>query len=253
MRQIFDFHLHPFIDLRNRIGSYKAPADADAFVEHLRRVGITECAGSVIHRIDGTDFAPIREMNDEALRFRDRYPGFYHPGMHVLAGFPEKSIQEIDRMCAEGCRLIGELVPYSMGYQEYMHPSLHPVWEYAQERKLPVSIHSMDIQDMEKLIASYPKLIVVMAHPGEYNNLIPKLEILKKYPNACLDICGTGLFRYNMLAYTVQEVGFDRILFATDFPTCSAAMQVAAVDFEDITPEAREAIFHKNARRILKL
>ncbi len=253
MRKIFDFHLHPFIDLKDRIGSYAAPASAEAFVAHLKKVGITACAGSVIHSIDGKDFTPIREMNDQALRFRDMFPDFYHPGMHVLAGFPDESIQEIDRMRAEGVKLIGELVPYMMGYQEYMHPTLQPVWEYAQKVQMPVSIHSLDIQDMEKLVATFPKLTVVMAHPGEFASLQQKLEVMKKHPNAYLDICGTGLFRYNMLSYAVKAIGSDRILFATDFPTCNVAMQVAAVDYEDITPDDREAIFHGNAERLLGL
>ncbi|MBR0458376.1 MAG: amidohydrolase [Victivallales bacterium] len=253
MRKIFDFHLHPFIDLKDRIGHYGAPASTEAFVAHLKKVGITSCAGSVVRPIDGKEFAPIREMNDQALRFRDRFPDFYHPGMHILPGFPDESIQELDRMRAEGVKLIGELVPYMMGYREYMHPTLLPVWEYAQKTQMLVSIHSIDIQDMEKLVASFPRLKVVMAHPGEFPSLQQKLEVMKKHPNAYLDICGTGLFRYNMLSYTVKAIGADRILFATDFPTCNPAMQVAAVDFEDITPDEREAIFHGNAERLLGL
>ena len=253
MRRIFDFHLHPFIDVKSRIGSYQAPSDARAFVEHLQRVGITECAGSVIQRTDGTDFNKIRALNDEALRFRDMFPDFYHPGFHILPNFIDESIKELDRLRAEGSRLIGELVPYSMGYDKYMHPSLLPVWEYAQGMRMVVSIHSMDIQDMESLIASYPKLIVVMAHPGEFAALSSKIDILQKYDNAYLDICGTGLFRYNMLSYTVKKVGAERILFATDYPTCNAAMQVAAVNYEDITDNDRDAIFHNNAKRLLGL
>nr|MBQ4318691.1 amidohydrolase family protein [Clostridia bacterium] len=76
---------------------------------------------------------------------------------------------------------------------------------------------------------------------------------MEKYPNAYLDLSGTGLFRYAMLAHGVNRVGAERFLFGTDFPVCNAAMQVAAVLSEYLTDEDYELIFSGNAKRLLGL
>ena len=41
---------------------------------------------------------------------------------------------------------------------------------------------------------------------------------MKRFENAWLDLSGTGLFRYGMLVHGVNEAGFERFLFGTDYP-----------------------------------
>ena len=74
---------------------------------------------------------------------------------------------------------------------------------------------------------------------------------MKKFPNLNLDISGTGLFRYGLLAALAQTVGSDRILFGTDYPICNPRMYVQAVLGEHIPDEDKEKILFGNARRIL--
>lgn len=74
---------------------------------------------------------------------------------------------------------------------------------------------------------------------------------MKKHENLCLDLSGTGLFRYGVLKYLIREVGADRILFGTDYPICNPRMYVEAIYGEEITEEERELVFHGNVERIL--
>ena len=74
---------------------------------------------------------------------------------------------------------------------------------------------------------------------------------MKKFPNLNLDISGTGLFRYGLLAALAQTVGSDRVLFGTDYPICNPGMYVQAVLGEHIPDEDKEKILFGNARRIL--
>ena len=74
---------------------------------------------------------------------------------------------------------------------------------------------------------------------------------MKKYPNLYLDISGTGLFRYGLLASAVKTVGAGRILFGTDYPICNPRMYVQAVLGEHISQEEKEDILFSNAQRIL--
>lgn len=249
--QIFDFHLHPFIDPNNSIAGYGVPATCEDFFKHLKDIGITKCAGSVIRHSEPTSFADISRLNDEALKIRELYPDFYIPGIHVHPNFPVESCRELERLHAEGVRLIGELVWYMMGYKEYSTPAFNPVWELAERLGMTVSVHPTSIEDIEKVLTAFPHLNIVIAHPGEKKTYLANIELLKRHPNAYLDICGTGLFRYGMLAHGVHELGTERILFATDFPTCNAAMQIAAVLSEPLTEQQRDAIFHTNAEKLL--
>ncbi len=44
MDELFDFHLHPFLDSINSIARYGHPADWKEFLGNLKRHGITQCA-----------------------------------------------------------------------------------------------------------------------------------------------------------------------------------------------------------------
>ncbi len=48
-----------------------------------------------------------------------KYCDFYVPGFHIHPGYVEESLKEIDRMHQKGIKLIGELVPYMDGWNDY--------------------------------------------------------------------------------------------------------------------------------------
>jgi predicted TIM-barrel fold metal-dependent hydrolase len=68
----------------------------------------------------------------------------------------------------------------------------------------------------------------------------------KKYKNLYIDLSGTGLFRWGMLKKGVDLIGADHILFGSDFPVCSTAMNVAGVLSEKLTNKERKLIFRDN-------
>ena len=251
--EIIDSHLHPFLSKDCCINQYQDVQTTEEFVAHLQLQGITFCAGSVIRKLTGDDFTPVRALNDAALEFRNRYPDFYLPGIHVHSQFPAESCQELERLHAQGVRLIGELVPYYMGWQAYAENAMNPVWDLAAQLGYVVSIHPTTLEDIGLLLHNFPRLKILIAHPGERSDYLDKLDLLKRYPNAFLDICGTGLFRHGMLKYGVAAVGVERFLFGSDFPVCSAAMQIGGVLGENLTHTQREAIFAGNAKRLFEL
>ena len=55
-----------------------------------------------------------------------------------------------------------------------------------------------------------------------------------------------------MLRRIIDEVGVDRVLFGSDFPTCNPAMFVGGVLLDPLlTDEEKEKIFAGNAKRLL--
>ncbi|MEA4822668.1 MAG: amidohydrolase family protein [Clostridiaceae bacterium] len=250
--EIIDAHMHPFTCKEEIVNNYTldtAPADIGA---DLARCGIGRFAGSVIYRPTNS-FAEVSRANRDALALRDRYGSRYIPGIHIHPDYVAESCEELTRLHAQGVRLIGELVPYMMGWTRYTCPGALEIFSLAQELGMTVSVHPTVPEDLDALCAAFPHMNIIVAHPGEYNDYLRNLERLERYPNAYLDICGTGLFRNRMLWYGVNRVGAERFLFGTDYPVCNPAMQVAAVEYERLTDAERELIFAGNFKRLLNL
>jgi len=257
--KIIDFHMHPYSNHAENICSYKdsigmTPADMAADME---RCGISRWCGSVIdcsHKGEeyGNDFKLTAILNDRVMELAKADPRLI-PGIHIHPSFPEESYAEIERAYAAGVRMVGELVPYIKGWRDYSDPALFDCFELAGRLGMVVSYHSMDDDQMEAMIKAHPHTIFVAAHPGERMNYLKHLERLCKYENAYLDISGTGLFRYGMLAHGVKTVGSERILFGSDYPVCSPGMNIGGVLYEKLAEDDYENIFHRNAERLLGL
>lgn len=258
MRKIIDFHTHPFCKDSENTCMYKESLlfDENFFEKDLKAAGVSHICGSVIepktYQLD-YGFEPFRVLNREALQLSETMKGYYTPGIHVHPSFIKQSCEELEYMHSKGVNLIGELVPYMHSWSDYSCKGLSEILDVAESFGMVVSYHSMDDNQMEQMIAAHPKVVFVAAHPNEKNNYLLHIERMKKYSNAFLDLSGTGLFRYGMLKYGVEKVGVERFLFGTDYPICNPSMYIHAVEYEHISEDAKEAIFHGNAERLLNI
>lgn len=261
---IIDFHIHPYQSEGENLCMYTealALSTAEA-MEDLKSSGITHVCGSVIEKREQgsvTDFAELRRCNRIALAIKEQWGDFYTPGFHIHPAFVKESLEEMEFMHKRGVRLIGELVPYMHGWKEtghdYASSALQEILALAGDYGMVVSYHTMteEQEQMEYMIRHNPGVTFVAAHPGQREDYLLQLERMKKYENMYLDLSGTGLFRYGMLAAGVKAVGAERLLFGTDYPIINPSMYVQAVLGEHVSEEAKEKIFYKNARRLLAL
>ena len=258
--EIIDFHTHPFITEDNNICNHKhlCGMSADNTYEVFEKLGVSKICGTVIcgdKREGETAWDRIRRNNDTALKLRDYYKdGFYIPGFHVHPDFIDESIAEIRKMKSLGVNLIGELVPYIDGWSDYSCEGFSVILEEAAKHNMVVNIHSSGEDEMDKMVKAHKDVVFVAAHPGEYDKLMRHLDRMKMSENYYIDLSGTGLFRYGMLKRVVDTFGADRVLFGSDFPTCTPGMFLGGVLYDDlITDEEKEKIFSLNAKRLLKL
>ena len=253
-REIIDVHMHPFLTIDESIAHVFAPVSSfDDMLPDMERAGIGRFAGSVAKWLSGSDWSEIKQLNDHAIEIRDRLEGKYTPGFHIHPSFVRESCEEIERMHAMGVKLIGELVPYMMGWKGYTSPACVEIFALAQEYDMVVSAHPSDDEDMDRLAELFPRLKIMYAHPGNFGVCKRNAQRLAKYDNVYLDVCGTGLFRYGMLRYLIDNSSKDKLLFGTDYPICNPLMQVAGVEYEKLTETEREAIFCLNAKRLLSI
>lgn len=254
MREIIDFHIHPFYNKSRNVCFYDGTVGTwQELMSDLQRAGISRVCGSVIERMAVSSFEDIKALNDEALLLRDKMQGFYIPGVHIHPAYVNESIAELERMSAEGVRLVGELVPYMMGWESYYDENMHRIYEKIDELKMVVSFHTIYEESIDEAVSKFPNITFVAAHPGDKAQFLRHIERIKKYDNYYLDLSGTGIFRYGLIAHGVKEVGSERLLFGTDYPICNPSMYVNAVLFEKLSDRDYDNIFCENAKRILEL
>ena len=249
MREIIDFHTHPFLDETDSICIYKSTTKTTP--DDLFSIGIDRFCGSVItYRSSGIGNTKI--SNDTALALREKYGEKYIPGFMVHPNFPEESIAELVRAEENGVRLIGELVPYAYKWQ-YDSEGFYEILEFTDKKDFVYSMHTTDIEVMRKIAKEHKSTQFVFAHPGEATRVEEHISVMLECDNVYLDISGTGLFRYGMLKHLVKKVGADRIIFGSDYPICNPGMYIAGVEFEKLTDTEKELIFAGNAKRLLKI
>ena len=254
--EIIDAHIHPSIEIGGSdVSAFNFKTPPEVLVNTLKRAGITRAAGSVIRRFREAkpQWEEIHQLNLAALEMQRRFPDFYIPGIHVYPDHIRQSLDEIETMHREyGVKLIGELVAYLMGYSAYNTPELNDIWALARDLEMVVNLHLNNLEEAADILQNFPDLKLIIAHPTssvpEYN---ARLELVSRYPNAALDISGSGPNTWNMLKHGIKTAGRDKLIFGTDFPLRNPGMYVAGVCFEEISEEERRAIFAGNFKRLL--
>ena len=251
--KIIDAHIHPFTDDREEsvnIAAFGVTGTEEEFFAQLKKCGASLVCGSVLRKGPAT-FEEIRKLNRTALALRERHPE-YVPGIHVHDADPEGSCRELEEMYhLHGVRWIGELVDYSLKTGIYNSPGMMQIYETARDLGMPVNIHCSDLAVIEDVLKNFPALKLVIAHPEDVGNAKNRFALVAKYPNACIDISGTGLFRWGMLRYAVNICGSEKILFGSDFPICSPGMNLGGVFSEPLSDAELENILCKNFERLV--
>ena len=253
--EIIDAHIHPAIMVeKSDISLFNFTNPPEKLVATLKRAGISKAAGSVVRRFpEPPTWDDIHQLNLAALEMRRQFPDFYIPGIHVHPDFPEESLAELETMNKQHqVKLLGELVAYIMGYPDYTVPQLDDVWALAKDLGMVVNLHLHNLEEAATILQRFPDLKLIIAHPTsetkEYN---ARLELISRYPNAALDISGSGPTSWNMLRHAINTAGYEKIIFGTDFPLRNPGMYVAGVLFEELSETERHAIFGGNFARML--
>ena len=253
--KIIDFHTHPFAVGEDNIKRFKEERDENPGIiwEDMDRAGISVICGVFLPRTMPPGLEAMRLSNRWAIQLQREKPDRYIPGIQINPNYIKESCEEVEKAHAAGANLIGEINPKRMEYEKYSQKECVEILEYAASLGMIVSCHSTTDEDMNALAETLPHMPIVNAHPNEYAAFKAHIARMKKYENVFLDLSGTGLFRFGMLRHLINEVGRDRILFGTDYPVCNPGMYVAGVKYEKLTDDEYEAIFYKNAERLLKL
>lgn len=263
--EIIDFHTHPFLYPADNICRYQdhCAMSAERILPDLHAAGISKFCGSVIRTKESVAKAcgtrpddlswwdVVHACNEEMLALRDVLGPAYLPGVMVHPDYVGESLAEMETLYAQGVRLVGELVPYSHGWEDYSCPGFSKLLDAAQDLGMAVSIHSMGDDAMDAMAAAHPGCAIVFAHPGEAEAVRRHMARLNKSESFYLDLSGTGLFRHGVLRALIDEVGVEKILFGTDYPVCNPYMYVGGVGLDPMLSDGEKgAVFAENTRRL---
>jgi predicted TIM-barrel fold metal-dependent hydrolase len=225
------------------------PSDVDRpeIREELRKA-YSGCAQShrlpfdkMLGQIKASLYSPTHVTNQDVADWVEDYPdilfGFGSVNLSKDKSYVEQKLEEIQRLKLPGVKLL----PFSQFFNPSECENVNLLFEYCSQTGSIVLSHTgcaagpFEILELsrnaypghwEPVLRKYPDVPLVLAHCGSYSSLIPgiwlyeSLQIGKKFRNVFADIAAVDwLLEREMVVKEIRKtIGFDRILFGTDYP-----------------------------------
>jgi len=225
------------------------PSDVDRpeVVEQIRR-GYSKWQLSrsipferVLHEIRSSLYSPTHVTDRDIADWVEDYPdiliGFGSVNLSKDSSYVERKLDEIERLGLRGVKLS----PHSQFFNPSENENVDFLFEYCRSTGSIVLSHSgcgagpFEVPQLswnshpglwEPIVKDYPDVPLVLAHFGSYSNRAPgiwlfdALQLGKKYENVYADLAvvHTLLEVEEVVREIRATIGFDRVLFGTDYP-----------------------------------
>jgi len=238
---------------------------ADELLRHMDESGIEK---SVVFGFPWEQHDNFRRHNDYILDTVSRYPGRLI-GFCCFSPLSTKGAQEAERCLSAGLRGVGELAVYAGGMNRSVIDALQEVMAVCKDKDAPVLIHTnepvghsypgkapMTVSQIYELVKQFRQNRIVLAHWGGglvFYGLM-KREVKEALKNVWFDTAASP-FLYDAQIYRVAgtAVGFEKILFGTDYPLLPANRYLSELKASGIPAADQEKILGLNDQRLLDL
>ena len=148
-----------------------------------------------------------------------------------------------------------------------LHPEEHiyyindfgePLFEFAAKQKAVVLSHSSErhslASDLVDWANRFPEMKLILAHigcgwDGDATHQVRAIQ-KSQHGNVFADTSSARSIMPNLIEWAVKEVGAERVLFGTDTPLYSTAMQRARIDHADLSDADKRLILRDNAVKL---
>ena len=235
----------------------------------LRLVEEGQLDAAVICNFAWTDLERIREMNDYVLEAARASSGRLIPFCMVHGGAGEGHVRgEMERVALRGARGIGELRPEQQGYSlaSGRAPSLLAWGSSAFDLQLLIHVTEpvghrypgkpgAPMAEFAEFLNHHPEAQVIGAHwAGGLPFFALMREVRDDLDRVHVDTAATGYVYDDAVFRIVGELlGYDTILFASDYPLRDPDVEIARVRGLGLPPDAEAAILGGNLQRLLHL
>jgi hypothetical protein len=271
MRKI-DFHIHAItrqmlevpwyagLFLRNNPGLFteheKFPLAPERVLQEMDSAGV-EYALILPNESVGIGIKIPTEFVLEFCQGQERLLPFVNINPHLT---PDP-VRRLEKLADAGARAL-KLYPT---YQEFYpnDPMLYNVYAAAQERRLPVMIHTGssifptsrikygDPLFLDDVAVDFPHLNIILAHSGRGPWYEHAVSLARTRPNVFLEISGIPPRRLLEYLPAVARMP-DKTIFGSDWPTVPPIKEIVeSIATLKLPAETLEKIFWANAARLL--
>ena len=237
----------PIVDTHCHIGSdYRRP-DFDSSVDAALR--FFDRAGGEVMYVSDTEavFGDVAAGNLRTLRAVRAHPGRIRGYLVINPWMGQGCLDDVRR-----CREMGfaGLKPYpSVFGHKLSDPVMEPVWQLAEELKLPVLCHS-DAADLRRVLGKRPTVRMLAAHMSfEYAE---KARLAREFPGVVLEISGAGEGVEDVVQ-AVQIAGEDKLVFGSDLNSIGLRYTLFPVLCSGLPERTVRAILRENAMRFFQI
>ena len=239
---------------------------ADEVLDLVQR---SELDAAVICNFAWTDLERIRATNDYVLDAARRSGGRLIPFGMVQAAAGEEHVRgEMQRLALAGARGIGELRPEQQGYSlaHGRAPALLAWGSSAYDLQLLIHVSEpvghrypgkpgAPMAEFAQFLNHHQEAQVIGAHWGGGLPFFALMrEVAEDLDRVHFDSAATGLLYDDAVFGVVGDVlGYDHILFASDFPLRDPAAEIARIRGLGLSAETEAAVLGGNLQRLLRL
>jgi uncharacterized protein len=277
---IVDFHTHIFPPAfcrdRDRFFSgepgfdllYRPAASvlisAEDLLREMDRVGVDR---SVVFGFPWEKSDHYRRHNDYILESVQRHPGRLS-GLCCFSPLSPGGIEEAERGFREGLSGVGELAVYHEPWGDRCFRQLGNVAELCARRDRVLLLHvnepvghsypgktTAGLEDFYRLLKVHPSTRFILAHwgGGLFFYGLMKKEVRDVLRNTWFDTAASPfLFRPEVYRIAGEILGFEKILFGSDYPLISPGRYFSEMEEAGIPPEAVLRIRGQNGSDLLK-
>ena len=201
---------------------------------------------------------------DSVQKHPDRFIGFC-----CFDPTSKEAPKETERCLTAGLTGVGELAVYDRGFSTDIIECLDEVLKICLQYDAPVLLHTnepvgrsypgkqpMTLSQLYGLIRRYPSNKIILAHwgGGLFFYRLMKREVNQVLENVWFDTAASP-FLYSPDIYKVagEIMGFDRILFGSDYPLINPGRYLEEIQSADLPPESIKKISGLNAVDLLRL
>ena len=248
--QIIDAHTHIGPSFSGGSQQKKDRLDLASQLEAMDTMGI-DCLVTSQHGFGHS----VEAANLAVVEGHSRYPGRIYGYFPVVPHFGVETVRAEFEKYRDHPAFVG--FKFLPGYHgQLRQKEYYYALDMADELRCPVLVHLWDdnppLTQMVEILDRYHNLQLLFAHQGGgmAKQTERCVEIVHKYENAFIEICGSFNNTY-CLEDMVGMFGADRIIFGTDGIDLEIKYDFGCVAFSQISDGDKEKIFAKNFLRAM--
>ena len=233
-----------------------ATGDAATVVARARQVNVRMTVASPLSGLLPRGRADAVAGNIEAAKVAAKTDGLWQ---YVIAHpLQIETFRQTEEMLSQSQCLGIKIHPEEHVYPIRRHGEA--LFELAAKHNAIMLTHSGDPnslpRDFVHFANAYPNVRLILAHLGNGGGASgdPTLQVRAiqacKHDNVFVDTSSARSIMPRLVEWAVKEIGSQRILFGTDAPLYSTAMQRARIDSADLSVEDKRNILCDNAMRL---